>query len=146
MRGLRRVGGKRGIDRGLDRARIADLPQAFGFDDRGGVGAGLNHCGEDILGDAAGNRALGDQVDQGAEPPGGDGRSLNPDLEPIQPPAQIAHDPVGRQLRIAAFRGGLEIFGRHPFGHEHRRVFRPQSVIRNEPRFSRIRQFRQFGA
>ena len=76
---LSALAGQHGVDRGFDRAGVGDLAQALLLDDRAGVGAGLDHLGEHVLGDAAGDRAVGDEVDQLAKLLGRDRRLLDAD-------------------------------------------------------------------
>src|SRR5271165_5252017 len=55
------------IDSARYRARIGHLPQALLLDDYARVGAGRDHFRENILGEPARDRAVGDQVDQRPE-------------------------------------------------------------------------------
>ena len=70
------------VDRRLDGAGVGDLPQALLLDDRGGGLAGLHHLGEHVLGDAAGDGVVGDEIDQPAERLGRDRRCRDIDARP----------------------------------------------------------------
>ena len=129
MRDLSGVHGERRIDGGLDRAGVAHLAQSLFLHDCGGIDAGLDHLGKDVLRDAAGDRAIGDEIQECAELLRSDRRLF--DVAPlfVQRAEQIADDPIGRRLRIARFtvaaRDALEIFGGGALGDEHVGILGP---------------------
>src|SRR3546814_14505262 len=55
------------VDLRLDRAGVGDLLQTARFDDRAGIATGVEHFVEHVLGDAAGDGVVGDQIDEPAE-------------------------------------------------------------------------------
>src|SRR6266403_151017 len=61
------IGRQHGVDRRLDGAGIGELRQAALGDDLARSLAALDHGGEYLLGEAAGNRAVGDEVDHLAQ-------------------------------------------------------------------------------
>ena len=67
LRDLVGIGGDDLVDHLLDRADVGDLLHAARFDQRAGIAALLPDDLEQVLGDLAGDGALADQVDDGAE-------------------------------------------------------------------------------
>src|SRR3546814_9336417 len=67
LRHLAGVAGNDLVDQSIDFAAVADLLQALRLDDGAGLRAALPHRLEDLLGDAPGDRAVGDEVEQPAQ-------------------------------------------------------------------------------
>ena len=96
------IGGDDRVDRLLDGAGVGDLLHAALLDDLGRVAALGPDDLEQILGDLAGDRAGGDEIDDAAELRGGD--RAGADVEPflVQAAEQLVDDPVRGGFAVAA--------------------------------------------
>ena len=131
------------MDRGVDSAGVGYLAQPLGVHDRGGVLAGFRHGFEYILGDAAVDRLVGDQIQQPAQIRRRYRRGFDRLAGAVQCREQVAGDPVGGLFGIASLGHGFEITGIGLLGHQHVGIVGGQPVIGDEAGFLGVRQFRQ---
>ena len=121
------------VDDGGDFAAVADLLEAFFFDDRIGVLAAVEHLVEDILGDLAGDGAVGNQVDQAAELRGTDRAVGDLQIVGVQAAEEVTGDPVGGDLRVAfgtvGIHHGFIELGGLPLGDQHTRIIFAQAKL-----------------
>src|SRR5690606_30826593 len=102
LRDLAGVAGDDLIYQPLYLGAVADLPQALGLDNGAGLRAALPHLLEDLLGDAPGDGAVGDEVEQAAQLAGIDRCILQAGAAAVQRSEVVADQPVRRQLGVAA--------------------------------------------
>ena len=117
--GLVGIGGDDLIHRLLDRAHVGDLGEPPRLDDGARIAAFGEHDVEHILGDLAGDGAVLDQVEHGAETVRRD-RALGDALAfLVEAAEQFVDHPVRGLLRLAALRHRLEIIRGLALGYQH---------------------------
>lgn len=142
-----RVRRNRCVDGRLNGARVRDLDEALVLDDLLRVVLVRPHLLEDLLGDLAGDRVLHDEADHLAEALCADRGLRDVDAVLVEVLGEVAHDPVGRELRVSARRDdGVKVLGHGARARDDAGVVVGQAVLFLEAGAACIRQFRQLAA
>lgn len=142
-----RVRRNRCVDGRLNGARVRDLDEALVLDNLLRVVLVRPHLLEDLLGDLAGDRVLHDETDHLAETLGADRGLRDVDAVLIEVLGEVAHDPVGRELRVGTrCDDGVEVLCHGARARDDAGIVVRQAVFLLEAGATGIRQFRQLAA